>query len=170
MGDGKQSVNGDQYNSKTRRRTTSCPSFWLSSSHATKRQIVNNSLKSEPQTLVNDSPHRKNAGDTDAKTMGRPRRRLFLHLSALSDEEYQLFVGELKEVLNVQTVQRVQGDGDGFATTATRPEDSDEGALEERQMGVREVRGWMKGRYRGAKPDDIDKVRCPLPFLLYVRI
>lgn len=102
--------------------------------------------------------------------MGRPLRRLFLHLSALSDEEYQLFVGELKEVLNVQTVQRVQPDGDGYATTTTTLEESDEAALEERGMGVREVRGWMKGRYRGAKSDDIDKVRHPLPYLLYLGI
>ena len=79
----------------------------------------------------------------------RPRR-LFLHLSALSDDEYAVYLGALRDVLDVED------DGDG-STKTMREEDEFE--LEGREIGVREVRAWMKGRYRDVRPGDIDKVR-----------
>jgi hypothetical protein len=74
--------------------------------------------------------------------MSRPPRRLFLHLSALSDEEYNAYISALRDVI----------DDEHEIACASEQE------LENRVLGVREVRAWMKGRYRDVH--DIDKVRC----------
>ena len=72
--------------------------------------------------------------------MSRPPRRLFLHLSALSDEEYSSYISALKDVI----------DDERELACASEQE------LENRVLGVREVRAWMKGRYRDVQ--EIDKV------------
>ncbi|KAH8110384.1 hypothetical protein DFH11DRAFT_1880653 [Phellopilus nigrolimitatus] len=70
----------------------------------------------------------------------RPSRRLFLHVSALSDTEYAVYVDALHDLLD-----------DGNCAV---PDDE----LERKQVGVREVRAWMKGRFRDLGVGEIDKV------------
>ncbi|KAI5120809.1 hypothetical protein M0805_003207 [Coniferiporia weirii] len=72
----------------------------------------------------------------------RPQRRLFLHLSALSDAEYAVYVDALRDLL------------DDGSLAAKLPDDE----LERKQVGVREVRAWMKGRFRDLSAGEIDKV------------
>ncbi|TDL15930.1 hypothetical protein BD410DRAFT_832359 [Rickenella mellea] len=64
--------------------------------------------------------------------MSRPRR-LFLHVSALSDQEYAIYSSALHDLLD-------DADKDSQIT--------DDAELENTVLGAREVRAWMKGRYR----------------------
>ena len=73
--------------------------------------------------------------------MSRPPRKLFLHLSALSAAEYPIYVDALRDIV------------DDSCSSPTLSEDELEGSL----IGVREVRAWMKGRFR-EHALDIDKV------------
>lgn len=75
----------------------------------------------------------------------RPARRLFLHLSALSDAEYSFYVDALRDLL------------DDEAGSQEGPKLSDD-ALERKNVGLREVRAWMKGRFRDVGAVEIDKV------------
>lgn len=70
--------------------------------------------------------------------MSRSPRRLFLHVSALSDAEFGVYTSALQDIL------------DG---TDNRTEEE----LENSVMGVQEVRAWMKGRFPGLA--EIDQVR-----------
>lgn len=79
------------------------------------------------------------------------RRRLFLRLSALSDDEYPICLNALKDILDIDNDE---DDRDGMKTLSEK----EELAMEGREIGVGEVRGWMKGRFRDVKPSDIDKV------------
>ena len=88
--------------------------------------------------------------------MSRPPRRLFLHLSALSDEEYNTYLAALRDVIDDED-KLADGGMDNWS----------EEELENRVLGVREVRAWMKGRYRDV--NDIDKVRLnTLSRLIYL--
>lgn len=78
-------------------------------------------------------------------------RRLFLRLSALSDEEYAIGLEALKDVLDIE-------DADEGADKKTLTE-QEELAMEGREVSLKEVRGWMKGRFRDVKSGDVDKVR-----------
>ncbi len=63
-----------------------------------------------------------------------------------------MYLSALKDVLDVND----DNEGDGAMKTMS---EEDELELEGREIGVREVRAWMKGRYRDVRPGDIDKVR-----------
>ena len=75
----------------------------------------------------------------------RPPRRLFLHLSALSDTEYAVYIDALRDLLE---------DDDPDRPVPRLPDDE----LERRTVGLREVRTWMKGRFRDIGTGEIDKV------------
>lgn len=78
----------------------------------------------------------------------RPRsRELFLHSTALSDEEYVVYVEAIHDILD-----EPENDGDSPSLT--------DDTLEARLVGMREVRVWMRGRYKDAGAGKIDKV-CP---------
>ncbi|KAG6841403.1 hypothetical protein C0991_011567 [Blastosporella zonata] len=70
-------------------------------------------------------------------------RPLTLHASALNDAEYELYTTSLKN-LNDDTNPEAHGDGDAY--------------YEAMQIGVREVRGWMRGRYAHLQPGVIDLI------------
>lgn len=80
----------------------------------------------------------------------RPPRRLFLHLSALSDSEYAVYIDALRDLLDDEDPDR----------RASRLPDEE---LERRTVGLREVRAWMKGRFRDIGTAEIDKVSFQSP-------
>ncbi|KLO16296.1 hypothetical protein SCHPADRAFT_887917 [Schizopora paradoxa] len=90
---------------------------------------------------------------TSSSEMETQRRRLFIHLSALSDDEYEMFVLSLKSVFDID-------DTDKSRSSRTMMREADELLLEQRTIGVKEVRAWMKGRYLTVKSDVIDKILC----------
>ncbi|KAL5489692.1 hypothetical protein ACEPAI_4524 [Sanghuangporus weigelae] len=71
--------------------------------------------------------------------MAPPKRTLFLHLSALSDAEYNSYAEALRDILDDEEMSCV----------------SDE-ELETRSVAIPVVRAWMKGRFRDVQ--QIDKV------------
>jgi hypothetical protein len=72
-------------------------------------------------------------------------RRLNLHASALNDAEYELYTASLTDL----------DDTEEEDATSTAHDD----AYYERMMiGVREVRGWLRGRYSHVSPASIDAV------------
>ncbi|KAH0579780.1 hypothetical protein H2248_002617 [Termitomyces sp. 'cryptogamus'] len=62
-------------------------------------------------------------------------RPLTLHASALNDEEYELYTASLRDL-------------NDYSDSATH----DDAYYEGTQVGVREVRGWMRGRYAHLQP------------------
>ncbi|KAG6908042.1 hypothetical protein DXG01_006404 [Tephrocybe rancida] len=68
-------------------------------------------------------------------------RPLTLHASALNDEEYELYTTSLKDL---------NDDSD--------PGTHDDAYYEAMQIGVREVRGWLRGRYAHLQPGVIDSI------------
>ena len=73
-------------------------------------------------------------------------RRLALHASALSDDEYDFFTKSLREI----------ADDDAEPATGTAaPEDVH---FEELSIGVREARAWFRGRYSRVSLSIIDGV------------
>ena len=72
---------------------------------------------------------------------------MFLHISALSDEEYLVYTSALRDVLDIDQADAKLG-----------KYGEEEELLEGMEVGVREVRAWMKGRYRDVQGADIDKV------------
>ena len=77
-----------------------------------------------------------------------PKRTLFLHLSALSDAEYPVYVDALRDILD---------EGDPGALNG-RPTLSDD-ELEHATVSLPVIRAWMKGRFRDLGPAHIDRVR-----------
>lgn len=75
--------------------------------------------------------------------MPRAPRRLFLHISALTDGEYAVYTAALHDILDAASPACSEAD------------------LENTLLGVREVRAWMRGRYRDVA--DIDQVRGAWP-------
>lgn len=84
------------------------------------------------------------------------QRRLYLRLSALSNDEYEVFFSALKDILDVQ-------DASGDSKTV---DEAEEHALECREVSSREVRAWMKGRFHSVDPNDIDKV-CSMSLIFH---
>lgn len=74
-------------------------------------------------------------------------RTLFLHLSALSNSEYEAYVEALRDVL----------DEFGDTVQIDTPKVTDE-ELENRCTQVPVVRAWMKGRFRDLGVETIDQV------------
>lgn len=70
-------------------------------------------------------------------------RQLSLHASALNDNEYELYTTSLTDL----------DDSDQDATAT-----HDDAYYEGMRIGVREVRGWMRGRYGSVSPANIDAV------------
>jgi hypothetical protein len=69
-------------------------------------------------------------------------RSLFLHVSALNDDEYTLFTSSFADLV------------------APDPPLKSDNDLEKLTVSIREARAWLRGRY----PDlsDLDQVRVPL--------
>ena len=73
-------------------------------------------------------------------------RTLFLHLSALSNAEYDAYTDALKDLLD---------DDDANSNNNNTTDDE----LETRAAALPVVRAWMKGRFRDLGGDVIDQVR-----------
>lgn len=80
-------------------------------------------------------------------------RKLALHASALSDAEYTIYTTSIKEISL----------GDGNCAAGSR-QDEDDGYFAQMQMGVREARGWLQGRYSSVSSVVIDNVRLSFFF------
>jgi len=88
-------------------------------------------------------------------------RRLALHASALSDEEYDLYTSSLRDIALADE------DEDSRSTTKVNGGNGDDDAYFERiTIGVREARAWLRGRYSHMSASVIDSVRAPLSFML----
>jgi hypothetical protein len=74
-------------------------------------------------------------------------RQLSLHVSALSDAEYNLFTTGLSDIRVV-----LSNDLDSHAV-------HDDAYYERVSVGVREARAWLRGRYPHIPVADIDSVR-----------
>jgi hypothetical protein len=77
-------------------------------------------------------------------------RSLFLHLSALSNDEYDAYIGALHDLLDEQ-------DDRGNAEKDISGND-----LERQHAPLAVVRAWIKGRFRDIRPDVIEQVRTPV--------
>ncbi|KAF5323231.1 hypothetical protein D9619_013526 [Psilocybe cf. subviscida] len=73
------------------------------------------------------------------------QRRLALHASALSDAEYAVYTGSLKDL--------VLGDSDAHEGGG-----EDDEYFARMQMGVREARAWLRGRYADVPVQTIDTI------------
>lgn len=82
----------------------------------------------------------------------RPPRRLRLHPSALSDAEYTVYMDALHEVL------------DGADVSGLTEND-----LDSQQIDLREVRAWLKGRFKDLGVPEIDKARLELYYHTRIR-
>jgi hypothetical protein len=71
-------------------------------------------------------------------------RRLSLHASALNDAEYDLYTTSLSDL----------DDSEQDAASTTH----DDAYYERMKIGVREARGWIRGRYANVSPANIDSV------------
>ena len=86
-------------------------------------------------------------------------RRLSLHASALSDDEYQFYTTSLLSIISVE-----EEDG-GISKSHTM----DDAYYENMSINLRETRAWLRGRYSHLPSLIIDKVSrwcLSLPFLL----
>ena len=70
-------------------------------------------------------------------------RSLFLHVSALNDEEYTLFTSSFADLI---------------ASDLPLSTDHD---YEKQTVSVREARAWLRGRYADLPVTDLDAVRSP---------
>lgn len=70
-----------------------------------------------------------------------PMRSLFLHVSALNDDEYTLFTSSFADLV---------------ASDAPLPTDDD---FEKHRVAIREARAWLRGRYADLPVTDLDEVR-----------
>lgn len=80
-------------------------------------------------------------------TILRPPRSLFLHVSALSDSEYSSYLHDLRDILD-------EPHKDDAPVQSSLSDEQ----LEYQRVGTREVRAWLKGRFRDISSSDIDKV------------
>ena len=74
-------------------------------------------------------------------------RRLALHASALSDAEYDLYTTILRDI--------ALADDDNQTGSRGAPDDTH---FENMNIGVREARAWLRGRYSHLQASTIDKV------------
>ncbi|KAG5634786.1 hypothetical protein H0H81_000792 [Sphagnurus paluster] len=72
-------------------------------------------------------------------------RPLTLHASALNDEEYDLYTASLNDL-----AEDDGADGEGHG--------HDDAYYEQMQIGVREARGWIRGRYSHLPAGSIDSI------------
>lgn len=77
-------------------------------------------------------------------------RQLSLHASALNDAEYELYTSCLRDLAWTD-----ETDGEGSSPTSGH----DDAYFERIRIGVRELRGWMRGRYAHVAPASLDGVR-----------
>jgi len=75
-------------------------------------------------------------------------RRLSLHASALSDDEYQFYTTSLLSIVSVEDEGGVSKSHDI----------GDDAYFEKMNINVRETRAWMRGRYSHLSSLVIDKV------------
>jgi hypothetical protein len=71
-------------------------------------------------------------------------RSLFLHVSALNDDEYTLFASSFLDLV---------------APDASLTADDD---FEKHTVSIREARAWLRGRYPDLPVTDLDQVRISL--------
>ena len=90
---------------------------------------------------------------SQSSAMSNSKRALSLHNSALSDEEYEAYTSSLSELLYEAPGPSVQ------ASISTGRGNNGDNDWESARLSVREVRGWLRGRYGGdISIRDIDKV------------
>lgn len=77
-------------------------------------------------------------------------RPLTLHVSALSDSEYDLYTTSLNDLASDTTNTNTS------VSTATHGRD--DAYYERMSVGVREARAWLRGRYPDLPASDIDAV------------
>jgi hypothetical protein len=75
-------------------------------------------------------------------------RQLSLHASALNDAEYDLYTTSLANL----------DDSEQDAPSTSRNTTHDDAYYERMKIGVREARGWIRGRYPNVSPANIDTV------------
>ena len=68
-------------------------------------------------------------------------RSLYLHVSALNDDEYSLFTSSFTDLL-------------AFDIPLTNDAD-----FEKQKVSIREARAWLRGRYADLPVSDLDQVR-----------
>ena len=88
--------------------------------------------------------------------MSSIHRRLSLHASALSDNEYQLYTTSLLSIVSVED--------DGAVSSLQSSNNMDDAYYENMKINVRETRAWLRGRYSHLPSLIIDKVT---PFAFY---
>ena len=71
-------------------------------------------------------------------------RRLTLHTSALNDAEYDLYTSSLDDLAE--------------STTDDPKKSADDAYYEHLNVGVREARAWLRGRYSHISVSEIDSV------------
>ena len=74
-------------------------------------------------------------------------RRLALHASALSDAEYELYTTILRDIALTDDDNQMGNNGA-----------ADDTYFENLNIGVREARAWLRGRYSHLPASTIDKV------------
>ncbi|KDR77691.1 hypothetical protein GALMADRAFT_138757 [Galerina marginata CBS 339.88] len=79
-------------------------------------------------------------------------RRLALHASGLSDDEYELYTASLRDIADDS---RSLGAGPGAPGTAEAEDDT---YFENMHVGVREARAWLRERYSTVSPSVIDGI------------
>lgn len=77
-------------------------------------------------------------------------RPLTLHVSALSDSEYDLYTASLNDLTTDST--------DSNANLPRPALVRNDARYERTSVGVREARAWLRGRYSGLPASDIDAV------------
>lgn len=75
-------------------------------------------------------------------------RQLSLHASALNDEEYNIYTTSLTDL----------DDSEQDPASTNKNVTHDDAYYERMKIGVREVRGWMRGRYANVPPANIDAI------------
>jgi hypothetical protein len=75
-------------------------------------------------------------------------RSLFLHVSALNDDEYTLFTSSFADLV--------------ASDPPLKPDDD----FEKLTVSIREARAWLRGRYPDLPVSDLDQVRLSLSLSL----
>jgi hypothetical protein len=71
-------------------------------------------------------------------------RSLFLHVSALNDDEYNLFTSSFADLVALDLPLKIDDD------------------FEKLTVSIREARAWLRGRYPDLPVIDLDQVRISL--------
>jgi len=73
-------------------------------------------------------------------------RSLYLHVSALNEDEYSLFTSSFTDLLASDTPLTTDAD------------------FEKQRVSIREARAWLRGRYADLPVSDLDQVRIPFSY------